>query len=221
VRDFVDSGGCYIGFCAGAHHGASRMKWASAPTGPHGTFLRLDYRNVPGPMLNLLPATAYGPVGWNPMRPGQPYHLAAINLKSPTMQAIDAPRFARMFLTGGPFFVLDQPPPGLEGWARNQRPAWLPAGKRSFGDGKPTLLSFPYGDGKVVLSAYHPFAIPGGSIYGTPVLPPELARQLPTPPAFGGRALKAMRYQSWNILLAALRTGAGEPLRPLNLGELP
>src|SRR5262249_8775822 len=96
---------------------------------------------------------------------------------------------------------------------------WVP-GPPLPGDNKPTLLSFDYGRGKVVLSAYHPFAIPGGRIRGLKVLPEEDQLKMPTAAQIAPQSLDDMNYQSWNVLPAAFRFGAGEEVKPPSVAEV-
>jgi glutamine amidotransferase-like uncharacterized protein len=220
IRAFIDAGGNYIGFCAGAYWVSdeiafSRYAW-------HGyvrPWMYFEYGDAEGYDLDLWPGSARGPFGWTPWRAGSNPTLepAAIALENPTMAAIEIPPITRFFYFGGPVFRgLDPPPPGVEVWARAIAPADAPPAGRS-GEGEATIIHFPRGLGNVTLFSYHPDILIGSLLDGV-----ELSTYFDETAIgwdLGEQTLEEINLQSWNVVHAALQIAIGEAVTPVR--ELP
>jgi glutamine amidotransferase-like uncharacterized protein len=204
IRSFLEAGGGYVGFCAGAYAAVATV---SFDLYGFGWYDRYDYQ------LDLLGGTGQGPFGWMPWRGGRNIDLdeAAIDTTNPTMAAIGVPARTRFLYGGGPWFLpAGTPPARYEVWAR----AVAPAGAlRRDGDGQPTIVRFAYGKGTVVLLAYHPEVLIGSMadrVYLSRIYD-EGAVDWQT----GDLSLAAIDLQSWNVAHAALQVASGVPVTAL------
>jgi len=111
IHNFINSGGNFIGFCAGAYWATDTVSWAQNGSGENGMFnqendyIEYDYN------LNLLGAIAKGPFGWTPWQNGDTASLqmADINRQNATMSLIEMPDSTSFFYYGGPFSQLRSP----------------------------------------------------------------------------------------------------------------
>lgn len=214
VRDFVASGGGYLGFCAGTFWTADEVVWAEAATGDGGAFNHPDDYDTFPYDLGLMPGQAVGPFGWTPWEEGLGVSLqpTAIDTSVEAMAAIGIPGEARFFYYGGPVFRFESPPPALEVWARAIPPAGLPL-EALTGAGEPTIVRYAEGSGTVVLFSYHPEMLIGSEADGVIMTSPvdEGAVSWET----GGHSLEEIHLQSWNVVHAALQVVVGEAVTPI------
>lgn len=195
IRSFIESGGTYLGFCAGAYFAATTVVNAEKATGGNGTFNQATDYTTYHHDLALFDGIAEGPVGWAPFTHfGMDFEPVQLASNHPVLQAIGMPdEGVKLFGQGGPFFTPRKKPSGYRVWARAVRPEGCAEGAAT-GDGKPTIISFDYGSGSVILSSYHPA----------------------TTSRYSGND---ERYHSLNLLFAMLRLSIGEPVEPLNADE--
>lgn len=156
IRHFVAEGGGYLGFCAGAYFAATTVVNAERASGNGGKYNQPSDYNIFHHDLALFDGIATGPVGWAPFTHfGMDFEETAVNRGNPIMAAIGMPDRIRLFGQGGPFFTPRLRPQSYRVWARAIAPAHSPKDAIT-GDGKPTIVSYRYGRGPVVLSSYHP-----------------------------------------------------------------
>ncbi|HEV8629520.1 MAG TPA: BPL-N domain-containing protein [Thermoanaerobaculia bacterium] len=203
LRSFVQSGGGYVGFCAGAYAAAALVRFDLQGAG--------YYQSIPY-SLQLFPGAAAGPFGWMPWRDGTNANLveAAIEVGNPTMRAIGIPARTRFLYGGGPWFEPYLSPARYEVWARAVAP---PGATNRAGDGKPTIVKLAYGRGTVVLFAYHPEILIGSTADGV------VLRQFCDEGAIdwdlGDLTLEQIDLDSWNVVHAALQVAIGQRAAPV------
>jgi len=203
VRAFVNSGGAYVGFCAGAYAAASTVRWDYYG---YGWFQSWTYN------LRLFDGSGVGPFGWTPWRDGANVDLveAAIDTTNPTMRAIDMPARTRFLYGGGPWFEPNAKLPGWEVWARAVAP---PGAASRAGDGQPTIVRFGYGKGTVILFAYHPEVLVGSEADGIVMRYPYDEGAIDW--TVGDLSLERIAIDSWNVVHAALQLAGGRPVTPV------
>ncbi len=200
IQEFVNSGGHYVGFCAGAYWAARTVRWSETGT---------RYVDYPYELL-LFSGVAQGPLGWMPWNKGTNlnYDVAAINLQNPTMRAIGMPATTRFLYGGGPWFVPPQPlPAGYEVWASAVAPSNTAPQKRD-GNGKPTIVRFTYGSGTVILFSYHPDVLIKSNADG--VVLKRYYDEDKITWKLGSQTQAEINTLSWNIVHAALAIAAGQ-----------
>jgi glutamine amidotransferase-like uncharacterized protein len=144
IRNFVAAGGGYFGICAGAFFAVDRTIW-------EGTEYDDDaglnaYGELTGYDLDLYPGSGTGPMNgiadWNTVG----YNMTAIDFDATTAALANyraAPFSEDILYYGGPYFTADAGASVevLGTYAYN---------------GKPAMVAFSYGSGRVVLSGPHP-----------------------------------------------------------------
>lgn len=146
IRSFVNSGGNYIGMCAGAWLACKSVSWDNYGTG--------NYQTYPYD-LKLFNGTGKGPFGWIPWENGTNinYSPVTINTGNATMKKIGLPSKTRFVYGGGPWFIPSGTPSKYEIWGK----ALAPSGATNKdGNGQPAIIKFAYGKGAVILFAFHP-----------------------------------------------------------------
>lgn len=120
IRSFVENGGCFVGFCAGAYYACSTMRWNGEV---------YDYP------LELFPGEAAGPyLQWG--------SLATIDLSPEISFHRDFPDTVEMWYFGGPCFT-GFPEPNVDILARYRANGEAAVIAFSFGRGR-VLLSGPH-----------------------------------------------------------------------------
>ncbi|CEO94501.1 hypothetical protein PBRA_000286 [Plasmodiophora brassicae] len=141
VRRFVDSGGLYIGICAGAYFACRRVEFEVG---------REEYEVVGDRHLRLVDAVARGPA-YSGFQYGtdQGAHAATVQLSD----SIALP----LYFNGGPAFDISREASGVEVLG-------------SYGDGRPAIIRRRVGKGSVLLSGVHfefsPWAVSRDDIRG-------------------------------------------------------
>ncbi len=216
IRAFVKAGGSYVGFCAGAYWAAKQVTFASTATGGSGSYNKSSDYKTWDYDLKLLKGTAKGPFGWEPWDAGQnpSFQKAAFNTDNGTIAATGLPAKTYLFWYGGPFFSYsgDEKPSGWQVWAK----AIAPSGTKdeaSTGDGKPTIVRFLSGDGRVILFSYHPEILIGSTVDGVVLSDyfDETAMTWDT----GSKTLDQVNIDSWNVVHAALQAASGQTVTPV------
>ncbi len=219
IREFVASGGGYVGLCAGAYYATAVVRWAQTASGGSGSYTTAaDYTDYPY-SLGLLSGIAQGPLGWAPWNDGKNprLELATIDTANPTMAAIGMIATTRFFYAGGPFFTgMDPLPPGVEVWARAAMPAGTPSAA-SIGDGEPTIVRFLYGQGSVVLFSYHPTILVRSLVDNVTLS--MYYDETTVPWDTGDQTWDEINFHSWNVVHAALQFAAGQT--PTRIPPLP
>ena len=202
VRAFVESGGNFVGFCAGAYWAADTVSFAEGDR----DYESYDYD------LALWPGTMQGPLAWEPWNGGTNADLVpvALDLSNPTLAAIGVPAELRLFYGGGPWFPESEAPADTEVWGRAIAPAGSVA---TDGDGEATIVRYRVGVGNVILFAYHPEVLIGSDADGITLSSPYPEQQITWDT--GGLSLEAIDLQSWNLAHAALQVAADEAPTPL------
>jgi len=210
IRNFINSGGNYVGFCAGAYWASDIVDWAQTATGGGGTYNQeSDYQNYDY-HLDLLDASAKGPFGWTPWNSGDTasFQIAKINTANPTMNLIELPDTTRFFYYGGPFFTdFSSTPDNYEIWASavvtgNNNP------QANIGENEPTVIKFNYGTGNVILFSYHPEILIGSEADNIKLT--QFVNEDSISWDVGNQTLDEINLQSWNIVHAALQIANNE-----------
>ncbi len=212
IRNFVNSGGNYVGFCAGAFWAADTLSWAEIATGNGGEYNQAgDYADYDY-NLNLFDGVAKGPFGWEPWESGTNPSLQMVNINSlnPTMQLIGLPDTTRFFYYGGPVFTnIKTQLPDYEIWASAiAPPGTVP--EALTGDGQPTVIKFSYGSGKVILFSYHPEVLIHSDVDNLYLS--EFFDENSITWDTGNQSFDEINLDSWNIVHAALQIAADEPV---------
>jgi biotin--protein ligase len=203
IREFVNSGGNFVGFCAGSYWPARTVRCALVER--H----YMDYTYE----LQLFPGVAQGPLGWLPWKDGLTVNLdlATIDTSNPTMAAIGMPAKTRFLYGGGPWFEHTELIPGTcEVWARAVMPEGTPK-EQSDGDNKPTIIRYQFGKGNVILFAYHPDVLINSMVDGLA----EFENEKLIKWNWGNQTESEVNLNSWNIVHAALQIAAGQPVTRL------
>ena len=210
IRNFINSGGNYVGFCAGAYWASDTVDWAQTATGGNGTFnqqsdyLAYDYK------LNLLNVYAKGPFGWTPWDSGDTasFQIANINISNPTMSLIGLPDTTRFFYYGGPVFTnFSSIPDNYEIWATAVAPVGTVPEART-GENEPTVIKFNYGSGNVIFFSYHPEVLIGSDVDNLKLS--QFVNEDSLTWDLGNKTLDEINLQSWNIVHAALQIANNE-----------
>ena len=215
IRNFVNSGGNYIGFCAGAYWAADTLSWAEFATGNGGEYNQPSDYSDTDYNLNLFDGVAKGPFGWEPWNNGTNPSLQKVNINTanPTMQTIGMPAETRFFYYGGPVFVnIKSSLPGYEIWATAVAPNGTPPAA-STGDGEPSIIKFDYGSGKVILFSYHPEVLINSEVdnlYLSTYFDEDSVAWNTGPQTF-----EEINLDSWNIVHAALQIAANQQVTKL------
>lgn len=126
IRDRIQSGGCFIGTCAGALYAAEQIVWNGSQD--------------PREALGLLQGTGQGPI---PEIYADPeFGMCQVNLEPHAITGTD-PDPIQILYYNGPFF---KPDPNTEVDV---------VGRYEIG-GEPALIAFEYGEGRVFLTGPHP-----------------------------------------------------------------
>ncbi len=196
IRSFINSGGNYIGFCAGAWNACQILSWDQNGTGNYQ-----DYYYD----LKLFTGTGKGPLGWLPWENGTNPDLdeVKINTSNGTMKKIGIPAKTRFFYAGGPWFIPSGTPSKYEVWARASKPA---GASNTDGDGQPTIVKYAYGSGTVILFAYHPEILIDSMVDNVKLSQYYKEDQIDW--STGTQTMDQINLQSWNIVHAALQIAA-------------
>jgi len=166
IRNFVQNGGGYFGICAGSFFAADQALWDDYPGGGNPVLYDDDtgYLNFcggpSGYSLDLFPGVGVGPIngiasfydlyqGWA---------MATITFQSnnvlPHFRGSNGlktmPFSEEIMYYGGPYFILDETAPNYENISGYQELATY-----DYND-EAAIVSFKYGNGKVVLCGPHP-----------------------------------------------------------------
>jgi len=210
IRDFINSGGNYIGFCAGAYWVSDIVDWAQTSTGSWGSYNQESDYHTYNYQMDLLNATAKGPFGWTPWSNGDTasFQIAKINILNPTMSLIELPSTTRFFYYGGPFFTnFISTPDNYEVWATATPPNGT-APEGLIGEDKSTVIKFNYGLGNVILFSYHPEILIGSDVDNIKLT--QFINEDTLSWDIGSQTLDEINLQSWNIVHAALQISNNE-----------
>lgn len=213
LREFVTSGGGFVGFCAGAYWAADTVSFATIASGRPGPYnAATDYRSYPYD-LGLFPGVARGPFGWEPWAGGARlnYQPVRINRLSADMRAAGMPARVRLLYGGGPFFAPSPTPPDWQVWATAVAPSGTPA-RASAGKGEPTVVRFRYGAGTAVLFAYHPAILVHSRADGVRLHQYHQEGKIHW--RRGGRSFARINADSRNLVHAAFDAAMGLPIEP-------
>ncbi|MBI2440601.1 MAG: hypothetical protein HYV35_04435 [Lentisphaerae bacterium] len=135
IRAFVQSGGAYFGICAGAYFACDTVTWGDTV-----------YDDDAGYDLDLFPGSAMGDIGSIADYYAGNWTMTTLNFtaaNSILRRYKTVPYTEDLIFLGGPSFV------GYE-----QYPVTVLASFASHG--RPGIVAFPYGSGRVILSGPHP-----------------------------------------------------------------
>jgi glutamine amidotransferase-like uncharacterized protein len=208
IRNFIQSGGGYVGFCAGAAYATSQFLVALDSSRPDGMHRPSDYFKIPYKFLDLYPGTARSPYDWAPFRQGGVETTVDIE----PLREI-RPFTTKMIYYAGPSFDVEAEEvrnlPGLAVWARVQAPS---REKREFdssnsASGKASIIKFEFGRGNVVLFSQHPVLPLGGHLEGVNLTgnvleDPSISRSV-------GTSDDISNFANWSLVELALRQAAG------------
>jgi glutamine amidotransferase-like uncharacterized protein len=146
IRNFVKNGGGYLGICAGAFFASDRIVWEGVPYDDNAHYNK--YGELTGYDLDLFPGTGTGPINeianWNAER----WNMTTFNFqKENTVLSYykTIPYSEDIIYIGGPYFSIDKDAESkVEILATYNY------------NGKPAIVAFQCGSGKVVLSGPHP-----------------------------------------------------------------
>lgn len=156
LRDFIRTGGGYIGFCAGAQHASCRLEIAYSAGRDNHLHQDFDYQPMTLPLLQLWDVTARAPYDWAPFLDGETLESVRLTTNAPSLKKINlSSSITRMRYHGGPTFYFTQKPAGLEVWGRAMTPSHLRGGHFR-ATGQPTIVKFDYEAGRVILFSQHP-----------------------------------------------------------------
>jgi glutamine amidotransferase-like uncharacterized protein len=148
IRKFVTSGGGFFGICAGAYFASNIVEWKP------NYYSETEVYDYP---LNLFKGTGRGALvdimGWNQPTGcyvGIKYGAAMTQVKINRNLLPDSPQYMSILYYGGPLFV----PSGSQASKVKTVARYQVPGKPDHG--KPAMILFPYGKGKVFLSGPHP-----------------------------------------------------------------
>lgn len=220
LRDYVNSGGGYVGFCGGAYLASDTVIFADGASGGGGTYsTESDYGEPFEYDLNLLSGSAKGAFAWLPYEGLENSSMdpATINKDNAVMASVKMTNQAFFFYGGGPYFTnFSEEPTGYNVWARAKKPVGAPDGATA-GDGEAAVIQYNYGAGRVVLSAYHPAFLLNSSVDGVTESiyydEDEVIRYADSP------AQDIMNLYSWNIAHAAVQYAMHEKITAIT--ELP
>lgn len=217
LRNFISSGGSFIGFCAGTYWTGSLVTFATDSSGGNGTYnLESDYISYPWTYhLKIFPGETKGPFGWTPWANGSNinFELADITTGDYTMKKIGLPAITRFLYGGGPVFLDgDTDSNNYHVWARAQQPSNAASGA-DFGDGDPAIVHYTYGGGQVVLFAYHPDVLIDNN--SDNVTLSQFYQEDEIDWNTGDQTKAEINLDSWNIVHAAMQIAAEEPVTPL------
>ncbi len=210
IRNFINSGGNYVGFCAGSFYAANITDWAQTASGENGNYnIESDYQEYDY-NLNLFDGFAKGPFGWTPWQDGDTasYQIANINNSNNVMSLIEMPDTTSFFYYGGPFFSnISTQPPNYEIWATAVAPEGiLPNAK--IGENQPTIIRYTFGSGNVILFSYHPEVLINSSVDNVELS--QLIDETQMNWDVGNQTQEEINLHSWNIVHAALQIANNE-----------
>lgn len=196
IRSFLNSGGKYVGFCAGAYNAVKVVTWDQDGTG--------DYENY-NYDLKIFNGNGWGPLGWMPWEDGTNANLDQVSIETgnSTMKTIKIRASTRFFYAGGPWFVPTTSPSGYQVWARAVKPS---GATNSDGNGKPTIIRFTYGKGIVILFAYHPEILIDSMVDNVKLK--KYYNEDTVDWDTGNLTQEQINIDSWNIVHAALQIAA-------------
>lgn len=215
IRDFISSGGNYVGFCAGAFWASDTVDWAQNSSGFNEEYnLESDYVAY-NYKLDLFLGHAKGPFGWTPWNDGTTASLqkVKINTSNSTMRLLSLPDTTRFFYYGGPFFTnLSSLPTNYEVWANAIAPDSLPL-EAMTGNNEPTVVKFTYNLGTVILFSYHPEVLIYSDVDNSKLSQyiNEDSLEFDT----GNQSIDDINLDSWNIVHAALQIANNESVTKL------
>ena len=152
IENFINSGGSYLGFCAGAFYATQHVVWAE-DEGDYKSF-----NNYGSP--NIFPGRISGPFGWTPWKiqgvrtPATGLVDVRMNLDVEVLQKNEIAPIVKLFYFGGPFFELPSNFPEVKVWGYATAPE--EPSKSTYGANQPTIVEFPRGKGRTILFSYHP-----------------------------------------------------------------
>ncbi|MBM2833417.1 MAG: hypothetical protein HW406_578 [Candidatus Brocadiaceae bacterium] len=146
IRNFVKNGGGYFGICAGAFFASDRIVWEGVPYDDNAHYNK--YGELTGYDLDLFPGTGTGPINeianWNAER----WNMTTFNFQKENTVLSNyktIPYSEDIIYIGGPYFSIDKDAESkVEILATYNY------------NGKPAIVAFQCGSGKVVLSGPHP-----------------------------------------------------------------
>lgn len=209
LRQFINDGGNYLGFCAGSFWASNIVSWAETATGNSGEYNSLDDYKDYDYDLNLFNETAKGPFGWTTWNAGTNASLEEVNINTnnSTMNIIGLPLKTRFFYYGGPFFTNTSNYNDLEVWATAKKPDNV-SDIAGTGNNEPTIIRFSQGLGHVILFSYHPDilinSLQDGVKLSQYINEDNIVWQT------GEQSQEDINYDSWNIVHAALQLSANE-----------
>lgn len=215
LRSFVDSGGGYIGFCAGAYWAAKTVSFAMYATGSGGKYNKTSDYKTYSYDLGLLSGTAQGPLGWEPWDDGTnaTFDVTSIKTSVSAMKKAKMPSTTRLLYYGGPFFVkIDPKPANYEVWAKAVKPDGT-SSSASTGSGKPTVIRYSYGKGTVVLFAYHPDILIKNDT--DKVTLKKYIDEKEVKWKTGSQTYTEIAIDNWNIVHAAIQVAIGKTVTPV------
>ena len=190
IRKFVESGGGFVGFCAGAYWASETVRWDEYSDGKY-----VDYPYY----LKLYEGIAKGPLPWMPWNGGTNINFddVEINLDNPIMKEIGLPKKTKFLYGGGPTFsTADEEKEKYSVWARATE------------NGEPTIIQFKRGDGNVILFSYHPDVLINSMADNV-----KLSRYYKESHIkwdLGKYSQKEINFDSWNIVHAALQVASNQ-----------
>ena len=214
LRAFVENGGHFVGFCAGAYWAAKRLVFAMNASGKNNTYSTPeDFNGVYPYELALYPGDAKGPLGWMPWKNGTNVNFSAaiINLENKNMRRIGLPKESRFLYGGGPFFPNAEKVPGMEVWARAK--SNITAQTAATGEGQATIVHFPSGKGSVTLFSYHPDVLIKHQADGIALK--QFFDEDAIKWDLGSQTYEQINLDSWNIVHAALQIAADQEVTAL------
>jgi hypothetical protein len=209
LREFLEGGSGFVGFCAGAYWAADTVVFGEQGFDTATGYTPYDYD------LALWPGTIKGPFAWTPWLGGTQATLQpiAIDTTLPSMLAAGMPAETRVLYGGGGWMTdAAHVPAGYEVWAR----AVPPAGAGGEGAGEATIVRFVIGSGNVILSAYHPDVLVNSLADGMVMqVYPEPTMTWDT----GNQTQGQVNLLSWNLTRAMITVAQGDV--PVPLAALP
>lgn len=159
VKAFVQKGGGYLGFCAGAYMATNAWDFAEHFSrqgnryGDPEDYEESDMKTI----APLFVGWAVGPFGWHGWNGGTtPGDLERTNINRnlPSLKSLGLPVEMDLYYYGGPFFDFHETPENLEIWGRAVAPKGTPK-YATEAHAQPTIVTFTEGAGHVMLSSYH------------------------------------------------------------------
>jgi glutamine amidotransferase-like uncharacterized protein len=228
IRSFVESGGGYVGFCAGADLAMNKFEVSLEPRDAKlGLHHPADYLDVDYRMTALADGKARAPYEWFDFSKGPTLENVRVMNEASSLKSLALPNFARMMYYGGPTFHFDELPPGYEVWGRvlpsTHGVATLEEIERVSGQktaaGEAAIVKFDRGQGKAVLFSQHPVFLLEGKL-GDVDLQPSLQGTMWRDTGTRGLPMTSIIRDRWNttnwqLLHSAFQTALQEPVTPM------